>query len=110
MIGFFEKKTSNIPVDNGSSLNIPITIEIIALTNRTLIETSVLLVVCLLIYYLIFNPPLLLLLSYAPLVAIRNLPAIPVNLIEYSPNDQNTLKLFPLLSVPISIFRLISLY
>jgi hypothetical protein len=40
----FWKKTSNIPVDNGSSLNIPITIKIIALTNLTLIETSVLVV------------------------------------------------------------------
>jgi hypothetical protein len=40
----FQKKTSNIPVDNGSSLNIPITVKIIALTNRTLIETSVLVV------------------------------------------------------------------
>jgi hypothetical protein len=28
-------------------------------------------------------------------LAIRNLPAIPVNLIEFSPNDQNTPKLFP---------------
>jgi hypothetical protein len=27
-------------------------------------------------------------------LAIRNLPAIPVNLIEFSPNDQNTPKLF----------------
>jgi hypothetical protein len=34
----FQKKTSNIPVDNGSSLNIPITIKIIALTNRTLVR------------------------------------------------------------------------
>jgi hypothetical protein len=40
----FSKKTSNIPVDNRSSLNIPITIKIIALTNMTLIETSVLVV------------------------------------------------------------------
>jgi hypothetical protein len=40
----FSKKTSHIPVDNGSSLNIPITIKIIALTNGTLIETSVLIV------------------------------------------------------------------
>jgi hypothetical protein len=37
MIGLFGKKTSNIPVDNGSSLNIPITIKIIALTNLTLV-------------------------------------------------------------------------
>jgi hypothetical protein len=34
---------SNIPGDNGSSLNIPMTVKIIALTNIiTLIETSVL--------------------------------------------------------------------
>jgi hypothetical protein len=32
---------SNIPGDNGSSLNKLITIKIIALTNITLIETSV---------------------------------------------------------------------
>jgi hypothetical protein len=32
---------SKIPVDNGSSLNKLITLEIIALTNITLIETSV---------------------------------------------------------------------
>jgi hypothetical protein len=41
MIGYFRKNTSKIPGDNGSSLNIPITIKIIALTNITLIETSV---------------------------------------------------------------------
>jgi hypothetical protein len=41
MIQYFRKKTSNIPGDNGSSLNIPITIKIIAFTNITLIiETS----------------------------------------------------------------------
>jgi hypothetical protein len=33
----FWKKTSNIPVDNGSSLNVPITVKIMALTNITLI-------------------------------------------------------------------------
>jgi hypothetical protein len=44
IILIFRKKKSNIPVDNGSSLNVPITIKIIALTNRTLIETSVLVV------------------------------------------------------------------
>jgi hypothetical protein len=32
---------SEIPVDNGSSLNKLITLQIIALTNITLIETSV---------------------------------------------------------------------
>jgi hypothetical protein len=41
MIGFFGKKTSNIPIDNGSSLNIPITIKIITLTNIRIIDTSV---------------------------------------------------------------------
>jgi hypothetical protein len=44
MIGFSGKKTSNIPVDNGSSLNIPVKIKIIALSNITLIETYVLVV------------------------------------------------------------------
>jgi hypothetical protein len=42
MIEYFRKNMSNIPGDNGSSLNITITIEIISLTNITLIETSVL--------------------------------------------------------------------
>jgi hypothetical protein len=42
MIQFFKpKKMSKIPVDIGSSLNIPITKKIIALTNITLIETAV---------------------------------------------------------------------
>ena len=42
MIGFFEKNTSYIPGDNGSSLNIPITIKFIALPNIAVIETPVL--------------------------------------------------------------------
>jgi hypothetical protein len=42
MIEYFRKNMSNIPGDNGSSLNVTITIKIIALTNVTLIETSVL--------------------------------------------------------------------
>ena len=42
MIGFSGKNMSNIPVDNGSSLNLPITLKIIALTTITLIEISVL--------------------------------------------------------------------
>ena len=33
----FRKNTSYIPVDNGSSLNVPITIKIIALSNVTVI-------------------------------------------------------------------------
>jgi hypothetical protein len=37
MIGYFRKNMSKIRGDNGSSLNIPITIKIIALTNITLI-------------------------------------------------------------------------
>ena len=54
----FRKNTSYIPVDNGSSLNVTISIRIIALTNITLIETSVL-VLYLSIHSLIFNFPLL---------------------------------------------------
>ena len=69
---------SYTPVDNELSLNIPITVKITTLTNRTLIETS-LLVLCLLLYYLIFNPPLLCTSSWR---------------FEFSPNDQNVLKLF----------------
>jgi hypothetical protein len=42
MIQIFSKNTSKIPGDNESSLNIPITIKIIALANITLIETAVL--------------------------------------------------------------------
>ena len=38
----FVPNTSNMPIDNECSLNIPITIKIIALTNKTVIETSVL--------------------------------------------------------------------
>jgi hypothetical protein len=41
MIGYFRKNMSKIPDDNGSSLNELITLKIIALTNITLIETSV---------------------------------------------------------------------
>jgi hypothetical protein len=89
MIRYFRRKMSNIPVDNGSSLNIPITIKIIALTNRTLIETSVL-VVYLILYYMIFNPPLLCTSSWQ---FENRLPSLYI-LIEFSPNDQNTLKLF----------------
>jgi hypothetical protein len=45
MIQIFSKKqVSKIPVDNGSSLNKLITKKVIALTNITLIETSVLVV------------------------------------------------------------------
>jgi hypothetical protein len=42
MIEYFRKNMSNIPDDNGSSLNITITVKIIALTYITLLETSVL--------------------------------------------------------------------
>jgi hypothetical protein len=87
MIRYFREKTSNTPGDNGSSLNIPITIKIIALTNITLIETSIL-VVYLLLYYLIFNLPLSGTSSWR-----FELPSLYM-LIEFSPNDQNTLELF----------------
>ena len=89
MIRYFRKKTSNIPVDNGSSLNIPITIKIIALTNIRMIETSVLLLYPL-IHYLIFNPPLLCTSCGDSKICLPSL----YNLIEFSPNDQITLKLF----------------
>jgi hypothetical protein len=85
----FSKKTSSILVDNGSSLNIPITIKIIALPNRTLIETSVL-VVYLLLCYLIFIPPLLCTSSWRFEICLPSL----YNLIEFSPDDQNTPKHF----------------
>jgi hypothetical protein len=68
MIGFFGKKTSNIPVDNGSSIKaliIKLTRQFIDIT--LIIETSVSVVL------------FVILLSYAPLVAIQNLPAIPVH-------------------------------
>ena len=59
IIGFFPRKyMPNIPVENGSSFNEPITIKIIALTNVIMIETSILLLYPLL-YYLIHNPSLL---------------------------------------------------
>jgi hypothetical protein len=89
MIRYFRKKTSNIPVDNGSSLNIPITVKIIAFTNITLIDTSVLLLY-LLLYYMIFNPLLLCTSSWRFEICLPSL----YMLIEFSPNDQNTLKLF----------------
>jgi hypothetical protein len=41
MIGYFRKNMSNIPVDNGSSLNKLITIKINALANITVTKTSV---------------------------------------------------------------------
>jgi hypothetical protein len=41
MIGYFQKNMSKIPVDNESSLNVTVTLKIIALTYITLIETSV---------------------------------------------------------------------
>jgi hypothetical protein len=74
---------------NRNPVNIPITIKIIALTNRTLIETSVL-VVYLFLYYLIFNPPLLCTSSWRFEICLPSL----YTPIEFSPNDQNTLKLF----------------
>jgi hypothetical protein len=101
----FSKKTSNIFGDNGSSLNIPITIKIIAFTNITLLETSVL-VVYLLLYYLNLKSSSLIHLLWQFEICLPSL----YNLIEFSPNDQNTPKLFVPISVPISIFRLISMY
>jgi hypothetical protein len=89
MIGFFGKKTSKITVDNGSSLNIPITIKIIASTKITLIDTSVLLLY-LLLYYLIFNHPLLCTSCGDSKICLPSL----YILIKFFPNDQNTMKIF----------------
>jgi hypothetical protein len=87
----FRKNTSYIPVDNGSSLNVTIRIKIIALTNITVIETSVL-ALYLLVHYLIFNIPLLCTSSWR--FEIR-LPPIYI-VIEFSPDDQIQPKLFVL--------------
>ena len=87
----FRKNTSYIPVDNGSSLNIPITIKIIALANITVIETCVL-ALYLLVHYLIFNLPLLCTSSWR--FKIR-LPPIYI-VIEFSSDDQIQPKLFAL--------------
>jgi hypothetical protein len=89
MIRYVREKMSNIPGDNGSSLNVPKTIKNFALANRTLLEISVL-VVYLLLYYLIYNPPLLCTSSWRFEICLPSL----YILIEFSPNDQNTLKLF----------------
>ena len=87
----FRKNTSYIPVDNGSSLNVTISIRIIALTNITLIETSVL-VLYLSIHSLIFNFPLLCTSSW------RFETCLPViyDPIEFFPNDQIQPKFFTL--------------
>ena len=59
MIGFFPRKyVPNIPVDNGSYFNEPITIKIIALTYVVMMETSLILLYSLL-YHSIHNPSLL---------------------------------------------------
>ena len=88
-ISIFVPNTSNMPVENGCSLNIPITIKIIALTNITLIETSVL-ALYLLVHSLIFNFPLLCTSSWRFEIC---LPVI-YDLIAFSPNDQIQPKFF----------------
>ena len=85
----FGKNTSYIHVDNGSSLNVPIPIKIIALTTITLIETSVL-VLYLSIHSLIFNFPLLCTSSWRFEICLPPM----YNLIEFSSNNQITPKLF----------------
>ena len=85
----FRKNTSYIPSDNGSSFNIPITIKIIALSNITVIETSVL-ALYLSLHYLFFNLPLLCTSSWRFEIC---LPPI-YNPVEFSPNDQIQPKLF----------------
>jgi hypothetical protein len=90
MIGYFKKNMSKIPVDNGSSLNKLIAIKIIALTNITLIETSVLVVYPSLVYS-IYYPPLLC--TYCDVSKIC-LPPMYNVIIESFPNDQIPPKLF----------------
>ena len=79
----FRKNTSYIPGDNGSSLNVPITMKIIALPNIIVIEISVL-ALYLLVHHLIFNLPLLCTSSWRFKFC---LPVIYI-VIEFSPNDQ----------------------
>jgi hypothetical protein len=93
MIGYFRKNMSNIPVDNGSSLNILITLKIIALANITLIETSVL-AVYLLVYYSIYYSPLLCTSCDVSKICLPPM-YIPI---ECSPNDQIQPKLFVLIN------------
>jgi hypothetical protein len=89
MIEYFRKNMSNIPGDNGSSLNKLITLQIIALTYATLIETSVL-AVYLLVYYSIYYSPLL---CTSCDVSKMCLPPMYIP-IECSPDDQILPKLF----------------
>ena len=86
---FFQQYTSNMPVDNGSSPNITTGMKIIAYANIIVSVTSVL-AVYLLVHYLIFNFPLLCTSSWR--FEIRLPPMY--NLIEFSPDDQITPKLF----------------
>ena len=85
----FRKNRSYISGDNGSSLNVTIRMKIIALTNITVIETSVS-ALYLSIHYLIFNFPLLCTSSWRFEMC---LPPIEI-FIEFSPDDQITPKLF----------------
>ena len=89
MIGFSEKNTSYIPVDNGSSLNVTIRMKIIALTKRMLIENSVL-VLYLSIHSLIFNFPLLCTSSWRFDICLP----VMYDPIEFSPDIQIQPKLF----------------
>ena len=106
MIGFFEKSTSNIPVDNVSSLSITITIKIIELLNNDNRDTCI----SNLSITLLFNQ-FLMLLSYAPLPGDLKFAfhpyTTPQNFPQMTKFNQNFLSL---LTVQISIFRLTSLY
>ena len=83
-----------MPVDNGSSLNVPITIKIIALANVTVIETSVL-ALYLLVHYLI-----LIFSSYAPLPGDSKFACHPCKFSKKFPQmTKFNRNFFPLLSV-----------
>jgi hypothetical protein len=92
MIGFFGKKMSNIPVDNGSSFKALIVVKLTGwLINITITETETsLLLLYLLLFFSIRNPHLLCTSCGDSKICLPSL----YILIKFSPNDQNTLKLF----------------
>ena len=102
---FFEKNASNIPVDNGSSLNVTIAIKISALVNITIIETSILSLYQL-VHSLIFNLPLLFTSSWRFEIACHP----HTSLYKFPQMTKFNQKKMSLLTIRISIFRLISLY
>jgi hypothetical protein len=96
MIGYFRKNMSNIPGDNGSSLNILITLKINVLAKITVTKTSVLAVYPSLVYSF-YYPPLLCTSCDVSKICLPPM-YIPI---ESSPNDQISPKLFSLIKITI---------